>query len=80
MKLITLMKLIDPRTTYILKNPVAFTLQVLKAFQANQGLLLAGAVAYYALIFNKSQNKFVLRRSIAAPALHPSTSWFQLAG
>ena len=44
------MKLIDPRTTHILKNPVDFVLQVLKAFQANQGLLLAGAVAYYALL------------------------------
>ena len=44
------MKLIDPRTTYILKNPVDFSLRVLKAFQANQGLLLAGAVAYYALL------------------------------
>ncbi len=44
------MKLIDPRTAYVLKNPVAFTLRVLKAFQANQGLLLAGAVAYYALL------------------------------
>src|ERR1035437_2543224 len=44
------MKLIDPRTTHVLKNPVAFALQVLRAFQANQGLLLAGAVAYYALL------------------------------
>jgi len=44
------MKLIDPRTAYILKNPVMFAIQVLKAFQANQGLLLAGAVAYYALL------------------------------
>jgi len=44
------MKLIDPRTTHVLKNPFAFALQVLKAFQANQGLLLAGAVAYYALL------------------------------
>ncbi len=44
------MKLIDPRTTLVLKNPVAFALRVLKAFQANQGLLLAGAVAYYALL------------------------------
>lgn len=44
------MKLIDPRTTYMLTNPVTFALQVLKAFQANQGLLLAGAVAYYALL------------------------------
>ncbi|MFA5370595.1 MAG: YihY/virulence factor BrkB family protein [Sideroxydans sp.] len=44
------MKLIAPRTVYVLKNPVAFALGVLKAFQANQGLLLAGAVAYYALL------------------------------
>jgi membrane protein len=44
------MKLIDPRTTYILINPVAFALRVLKSFRANQGLLLAGAVAYYALL------------------------------
>ncbi|MEK7876711.1 MAG: YihY/virulence factor BrkB family protein [Pseudomonadota bacterium] len=44
------MKLINPRTAHVLKNPVAFALQVLRAFQANQGLLLAGAVAYYALL------------------------------
>lgn len=44
------MKLIDPRTTYVLINPLAFALRVLKSFQANQGLLLAGAVAYYALL------------------------------
>ncbi len=44
------MKLIDPRTTYVLKNPVGFALAVLKSFRANQGLLLAGAVAYYALL------------------------------
>jgi len=33
-----------------LKSPGAFALRVLKAFKANQGLLLAGAVAYYALL------------------------------
>lgn len=44
------MKLIDPRTAYLLKHPFGFAFQVLKAFQANQGLLLAGAVAYYALL------------------------------
>jgi len=32
------------------KHPGAFALQTLKAFRANQGLLLAGAVAYYALL------------------------------
>jgi YihY family inner membrane protein len=35
---------------YVLQHPGAFVLQVLKAFQANQGLLLAGAVAYYTLL------------------------------
>ena len=41
---------IPTRARAILKRPVAFSMQVLKAFQANQGLLLAGAVAYYALL------------------------------
>ena len=44
------MQLISPRTVHVLRNPVAFALQVLKAFQANQALLLEGAVAYYALL------------------------------
>ena len=34
----------------ILRHPAAFTFQTLKAFKANQGMLLAGAVAYYALL------------------------------
>ena len=38
------------RAVYLLRHPVAFGLRVLKAFMANQGLLLAGAVAYYALL------------------------------
>jgi len=37
-------------SAYILSHPLAFMLQVLKAFRANQGLLLAGAVAYYSLL------------------------------
>ena len=44
------MNLINPRTAHVLKNPGTFALQVLRSFQANQGLLLAGAVAYYALL------------------------------
>jgi len=35
---------------YILGHPLEFALGVLKCFRANQGLLLAGAVAYYALL------------------------------
>lgn len=35
---------------YILAHPLRFAWQVLKGFRANQGLLLAGAVAYYALL------------------------------
>jgi membrane protein len=42
--------LISSRGAQILKHPGAFALQVLKAFRANQGLLLAGAVAYYTLL------------------------------
>jgi len=34
----------------VLRHPGAFALRVIKAFRANQGLLLAGAVAYYALL------------------------------
>ncbi len=40
----------DPRAVQVLRHPGAFAWQVLKAFRANQGLLLAGAVAYYALL------------------------------
>jgi YihY family inner membrane protein len=35
---------------WILAHPLEFTLAVVKGFRANQGLLLAGAVAYYALL------------------------------
>ncbi|MDP3672763.1 MAG: YihY/virulence factor BrkB family protein [Telluria sp.] len=35
---------------FILAHPLAFVWQTLKGFRANQGLLLAGAVAYYALL------------------------------
>jgi membrane protein len=34
----------------VLQHPGAFLLRVFKAFRGNQGLLLAGAVAYYALL------------------------------
>jgi len=34
----------------VLRNPGKFALAVLKGFRANQGFLLAGAVAYYALL------------------------------
>ena len=44
-------KLLNRRAnSYILAHPLGFAWQVLKAFRANQGLLLAGAVAYYALL------------------------------
>ena len=44
------MRLVPRQARKILAHPGAFTLQTLKAFKANQGLLLAGAVAYYALL------------------------------
>jgi YihY family inner membrane protein len=44
------MRLQPQRLADVLKHPGAFMLQVLRGFRANQGLLLAGAVAYYALL------------------------------
>ena len=44
------MPLISPQADRILRHPGAFALQVIRAFSANQGLLLAGAVAYYTLL------------------------------
>ena len=44
------MPAIDQPGRYVLKNPGAFTLRILKSFRQNQGLLLAGAVAYYTLL------------------------------
>lgn len=44
------MRIFPTQARKILRHPGAFTVQTLKAFKANQGLLLAGAVAYYALL------------------------------
>jgi YihY family inner membrane protein len=40
----------DPSFRQVAQHPLRFLLQTLKAFRANQGMLLAGAVAYYALL------------------------------
>ena len=39
-----------PQLAYVVSHPGTFAWRVLKGFRANQGLLLAGAVAYYALL------------------------------
>ena len=44
------LRIIDPAIREVLRHPGAFAWHTLKAFRANQGLLLAGAVAYYALL------------------------------
>src|SRR4051812_8249031 len=44
------MPILSPRVSHVLQSPGQFTWCVLKAFKKNQGLLLAGAVAYYALL------------------------------
>lgn len=44
------MRVLSPAGAYVVAHPRLFALRVLKGFQANQGLLLAGAVAYYALL------------------------------
>ena len=38
------------RAPQMVKHPARFALQVVKAFRANQGVLLAGAIAYYTLL------------------------------
>ena len=43
-------RLIGPAAQHVLRHPWAFIWQTIKGFKANQGLLLAGAVAYYALL------------------------------
>jgi YihY family inner membrane protein len=44
------MQMAGQRAAYVLKHPGTFVFRTLKSFRANQGLLLAGAVAYYALL------------------------------
>ena len=43
-------RVIGPAGQHVLRHPWAFAWQAIKGFRANQGLLLAGAVAYYALL------------------------------
>ena len=44
------MKQSGQSATRVFKQPGAFALSVIKQFRANQGILLAGAVAYYTLL------------------------------
>ena len=44
------MDILAPQTTEALKHTGGFSLQTLKSFRASQGLLLASAVAYNALL------------------------------
>lgn len=44
------MRLLTPSARYVLAHPFAFVRRVIHRFMANQCLLLAGAVAYYALL------------------------------
>jgi membrane protein len=44
------MRVLSPAAAYVASHPGEFLRRVLKGFKANQGLLLAGAVAYYALL------------------------------
>lgn len=45
-----MMQVFDHKAKKALRHPAAFSLAVIRQFRANQGLLLAGAVAYYALL------------------------------
>lgn len=44
------MRVPSSSTQLVLKHPAAFALQTLRSFRGNQGLLLAAAIAYYALL------------------------------
>lgn len=44
------MRVLSDTALQVLTHPVAFLLRTVRGFQKNQGLLLAGAVAYYALL------------------------------
>jgi membrane protein len=44
------MHVLSPAAAYVAAHPGEFLRRVLKGFKSNQGLLLAGAVAYYALL------------------------------
>ena len=44
------LRFISLRAAQVARHPGDFALQTLRAFRANQGLLLAGAIAYYALL------------------------------
>jgi membrane protein len=44
------MRVLSPSSQQVLKHPAAFALQTLRSFSRNQGLLLAAAIAYYALL------------------------------
>ena len=44
------MRILSHQAEYVLTHPGTFAWRVLKGFKKNQGLLLAGAVAYYALL------------------------------
>jgi YihY family inner membrane protein len=44
------MRFVSRQAAHVAQHPAEFALRTLRAFRANQGLLLAGAVAYYALL------------------------------
>lgn len=44
------MRVLSPAGAYVVAHPGTFVRRVLQGFKTNQGLLLAGAVAYYALL------------------------------
>ncbi|GAB5100043.1 YihY/virulence factor BrkB family protein [Caballeronia sp. HLA56] len=42
--------ILGPHVANVARHPFGFVMRTIKAFRANQGMLLAGAVAYYALL------------------------------
>ena len=50
MRGVALVHIVSKRILHVLRHPTDFALRTVKGFSRNQGLLLAGAVAYYALL------------------------------
>lgn len=71
------MHFIGNRASYVLRHPFSFALQTWKGFRANQGLLLAGAVAYYSLL---SIVPLLILFVIAFSHLIPETELLQTLG
>jgi len=71
------LNVLSPSALQVLKHPVGFVLCVLRGFRKNQGILLAGAIAYYALL---SVVPFLILTVIALSRWVPRTELLDTLG